>query len=99
MKADDKRLPIEDLLCEATCFRRIGTQGLNSLVRERLQGCGRRLSLGGIPPPTTLPLKKPPPKKAVFCLDSFSVGLHLPVYLHQKINVNILVISLQTCYS
>lgn len=31
----------------------------------------------------------------MFCSDGFSVGLHLPVYLHQKISLNILIISPQ----
>lgn len=42
--------------------------------------------------------KKGQPKKkktTMFCSDGFSVGLHLPVYLHQKISLNILIISPQ----
>ena len=53
------------------------------------------------------PMPAPPPnqkrqlkkKKAVFHSGGFLVGLHLPVYLHQKINLNILIISPEACYS
>ena len=98
VKADDKCLPTENLTCEAICVWRIGTQGLIS----RGKGFGHMVDpffLGGgcLPPPKKK--KGNQRKNAVLHSGGFSVGLHLPVYLHQKINLNILIISPEACYS
>lgn len=73
-------------------------------LRQRPWSCGQPSFLGRNPILNPPALPRPPPKKsnnkkAVICLGGFSVRWHLLVYLHQKINANVLILAPQACSS